>query len=191
MRRMHTGTALVLGGLLVIGLAGCGGSSDGEEVATAGGDNSSSATSSAAPDGGTQLEQALEYAECMRENGVPNFPDPNDQGQLAIDANELGGPDDPTYQAAAEACEQYLPGGGEPEEVDPEAVEQARQYAQCMRENGVPNFPDPSDEGGLNLDADTLGMDPNDPAFRAAEEACRDLPGAPSGAATQTGGSGA
>ena len=31
-------------------------------------------------------EQALKFAECMRDNGVKEFPDPDASGQLTIDA---------------------------------------------------------------------------------------------------------
>jgi hypothetical protein len=48
-------------------------------------------------------------------------------------------------------------------------------YAQCMRSHGVPNFPDPSAQGALDVDARKLGIDPQGPVFKAAEEACRSL----------------
>ena len=56
--------------------------------------------------------------------------------------------------------------------MDPEMQEKLRKYAQCMRENGVPNFPDPSDEG-MMIDGDKLGMDPRSDAFKAADQKCQ------------------
>ncbi len=47
-------------------------------------------------------------------------------------------------------------------------VSKGVRYADCMRKNGVPTFADPSSEGG----GIQLGTSP---AFKAAEEACRDL----------------
>lgn len=54
-------------------------------------------------------------------------------------------------------------------------------YAQCMRDNGVDNFPDPVDNG-INISG--TGLDPNLPEFKAAREACKHLlPSPPSGSA--------
>ena len=58
--------------------------------------------------------------------------------------------------------------------------------SQCMRDNGVADFPDPG-PNGLSLDG--TGIDPDSPEFRAAEEACQDLmpqsdPAGPSGSGT-------
>lgn len=59
-------------------------------------------------------------------------------------------------------------------------------FAVCMRSHGVPDFPDPSGGGGVNLPAN---LNPASPAFEAARATCmKKLPGggppAPSGAAT-------
>src|SRR5687768_18125310 len=45
-------------------------------------------------------------------------------------------------------------------------------FAQCMRDNGVPNFPDPVDDG-INLGG--TGIDRNTPEFKAAQKACEPL----------------
>lgn len=58
--------------------------------------------------------QNLKYAECMRAHGISDFPDPNSQGQLQIQAkpgSDLD-PNNPRFQAANRACQQYQPGGG-------------------------------------------------------------------------------
>ncbi|GLW30857.1 hypothetical protein [Actinoplanes regularis] len=70
------------------------------------------------PDGGEQkdktspeeIERAQQMAKCMRANGVPNFPDPGPNGEIALDADKLGtGPGDATFDAAEKACSKYLP----------------------------------------------------------------------------------
>ncbi len=43
-------------------------------------------------------------------------------------------------------------------------------FANCMRTHGVPNFPDPSSTGELNLGA--TGIDPQSPSFQAAQKTC-------------------
>ena len=140
-------------------------------------------------DGGTDTagdeddleEQALEFAQCMRENGVPDFPDPQvDGGRIT-----MGGPgggeefDQDAVEKAMEACEDLAPRGGgnfSPEEQQ-EMQDAFLAYAQCMRDNGY-DMPDPdfSDGGG----AFRLEGDPDDPAFEKAQAACEDkLPGRP------------
>jgi hypothetical protein len=42
-----------------------------------------------------------------------------------------------------------------------------------VRENGVPNFPDPDAEGRFNLKGVSTG--PDDPQIEAAMDACADL----------------
>ena len=47
---------------------------------------------------------ALKYATCMRSNGVPNFPDPNGQGLIQINATGDVEPSSPAFQKAQTAC---------------------------------------------------------------------------------------
>jgi hypothetical protein len=57
-------------------------------------------------------------------------------------------------------------------------------YSKCMRSHGVPNFPDPSPGGGIQLSS---GMSPFAPAFKAAQASCHLLlPGGGPGAAHPT-----
>jgi hypothetical protein len=45
-------------------------------------------------------------------------------------------------------------------------------FSECMRSHGVPNFPDPSPGGGIQLSS---GMDPSSPAFTTARASCQKL----------------
>jgi hypothetical protein len=112
--------------------AGCGGNDSG------GGGNAAAATQ----------EKAVKFAQCMRENGVSQFPDPDASGNLTIDGVVNGSgidPDGPTWQQAIDACKDLQPpgftGGGERSSSQQDA---ALQFAQCIRENGVADFPDPA-----------------------------------------------
>jgi hypothetical protein len=112
--------------------AGCGGSS------SSGGDGNASAANQ---------EKAVKFAQCMRENGVSQFPDPDASGNLTIDAVVNGSsidPDGPTWNHAIDACKDLQPPGFTGEERSSSQQEAALQFAQCIRENGVPDFPDPS-----------------------------------------------
>jgi hypothetical protein len=119
-----------------------------------------------------KAEAARAYAQCIRDNGVPDFPDPDANGELRGPAHEKQS--DPKFQAAQEKCRNLAP-GGEHQRSDPAAVEQLRKFSQCMRDNGLPDFPDPDANGQLR----GAGHEQQDtPTYRAAMEACRQkLPG--------------
>jgi hypothetical protein len=119
-----------------------------------------------------RTEAARAYAQCIRDNGVPDFPDPDANGQLRGPAHEKES--DPTFRAAQEKCRSLAP-GGEHQRSGPAFVEQMRQFSQCMRDNGLPDFPDPDADGQLR----GAGHEQQaDPTFRAAMAACRNkLPG--------------
>ena len=58
------------------------------------------------------MEAMLAYAQCMRDEGIAAFPDPNpESGDLELDGNAVG-IDTPQYQAADEACKHLLGDGG-------------------------------------------------------------------------------
>jgi hypothetical protein len=112
------------------------------------------------------------YAQCIRANGVPDFPDPDPDGRLRGPAHEQQ--DNPKFRAAQEKCRDLAP-GGEHQRSDPASVEQMREFSQCMRDNGVPDFPDPDPDGRLRGPGHEQQ---DDPKFRAAMETCRQkLPG--------------
>ena len=46
------------------------------------------------------------------------------------------------------------------------------ELARCMRAHGIANFPDPSAGGGIEL-APGSGLNPQSPAFQAAQTACK------------------
>jgi hypothetical protein len=93
----------------------------------------------------TGQEQAVKFAECIRDNGVSEFPDPDASGRLTIDAVVNGSsldPSTPAWKTAIGACEDLQrPGFTGDEEVTAEEQETRLEFAQCMRENGVKDFP--------------------------------------------------
>ncbi|MFG1605121.1 hypothetical protein [Actinoplanes sp. NPDC049265] len=122
--------------LLVVALGGCGGTDD----------TSAAPAPSKSADKITQLRA---YAKCMRENGV-DMPDPDGDGVLRAPAMKAGAPVDKKMEAASEKCLPLLPAdvGGAPQKMTPEDLAKARAQAKCMRENGVPDYPDPDPETG-------------------------------------------
>jgi hypothetical protein len=164
---MRTRGALAL--MLMLTLAGCAAKNGGDGVATA---NGAATTTAASPTPSTNPEDApLKFSQCMRQHGMSWFPDPQ-PGSGGLQIKIPPGQNKAKVDAAMEACKKFMPNGGKPEKLDPEALEQARQMSKCMREHGVPNFPDPNANGQINIDGDKVGAGPGDPTFDAAEKAC-------------------
>jgi hypothetical protein len=99
---------------------------------------------------------ALAYARCMRANGVASFPDPQPGGGFAFHASaEVIS--SPAFKAAQAKCSSLLGGplGAGAQTVSPQvqahALSQLRKVAQCMRQHGISDFPDPSTTRPTNL----------------------------------------
>jgi|HigsolmetaAR202D_1030399.scaffolds.fasta_scaffold44252_2 hypothetical protein len=166
---------LALGGLvLALAVGGCGGSDEGDGVATAGGTPSAKAAGNNAAGADQEREAMLRFSQCMRENGVPEYPDPKFEEGGGVNLSLPEGTSKEKVDAAEQKCRQYLPNGGEAKKPDPGVTEQLRAYSKCMRENGIEKFPDPTDQG-LQVNNEQLGMKPDDPRLKAAEEKCRQL----------------
>jgi hypothetical protein len=128
------------------------------------------------------LQQEVKFSQCMRANGVPAFPDPNPSGQFTIDGIANGSSLDanaPAFQQAMSTCKDLEPPGftGQTRSAQQQAA--ALKFAKCMRDNGVPDFPDPTADGPL-IDTTRIpsmaGKNPrSDPAFTAASQACSEL----------------
>ena len=96
--------------------------------------------------------QAVKFAECMRSNGVGDFPDPGASGKLTIDGIANGSSLDvstPAFKQAMSACKDLEPAGFTGSKRSPQQQQVALEFAKCMRENGVPDFPDPTPNGPL------------------------------------------
>ncbi|MEV6965040.1 hypothetical protein AB0M47_07970 [Hamadaea sp. NPDC051192] len=175
---MRIRAAIAIGLLATAALAGCS-KSDGDGVASANGTSSPSATAGAtgAVD---EKARALQFAKCMRENGLPDWPDPKFSDGGGVDLSAPDGADPAKVDVAMQKCKPYLPNGGEPQKLDPARLDQLRKYAQCMREHGLKNFPDPTDYG-FQLDGNTSGIDPASPAYQAADKECQKFAPPPAG----------
>jgi hypothetical protein len=123
--------------------AGCGGTRSGGGDKTAVTATPSSGVSGAA----TPRAKAVKFAECMRRNGVSAFPDPDASGTLTIDAVANGTSVDTSsaaFKHALGACEELEPSGFTGHRRTREEQKAALEFASCVRDNGVRDFPDPS-----------------------------------------------
>ena len=70
----------------------------------------------AGPAGGSNEHSALAFSRCMRAHGIPDFPDPNSQGNFDFAVPKGSGsgldPHNPRFQAANQACQHSQPGKG-------------------------------------------------------------------------------
>jgi hypothetical protein len=97
-------------------------------------------------------EKAVKFAECMRENGVSGFPDPDASGQLTIDGVLNGSgldPNAPAWKEAIGACKDLQPPGFTGHTRSAEEQDAGLRFAQCIRDNGVEDFPDPTPNAPL------------------------------------------
>ena len=167
--------------------AGCSSGSPRLGVANVG---SATPTVTTSPTGSTR-DQALAYSQCMRAHGILDFPDPDGNGGLRLQArpgSDLD-PNSSRFKAAEQACKSLQPTFSPEQQARAHAA--ALRYAKCMRDHGIKHFPDPDPQGRIQVSA-TPGsdLDPNNPLFKAADKACasqRGNGGGP-GAGLQTGG---
>lgn len=182
--------AMALTGLLATACAG------GSSPASAGG---AASAASAQASGTTRGQAALAYARCMRSHGVPDFPDPDSDGNFNLASNQQGGkgsgpkgrgsgaagsgPTSVTAQetAANQVCNHLLNSGTQLSAAQmAHALRQLVKYAQCMRAHGVPNFRDPhATNGGIGVPSgiaiDMSDIDQNSPQYMSASQACQSL----------------
>lgn len=118
----------------------------------------------------------VKYSECMRANGVTDFPDPNAQGQIAYGGISVT-PD--VWGKAVGACEDLQPPGWSTEaQRTPAQQDAALKFAQCMRANGVSDFPDPATARDPIIDTTKMPGESSArsiPGFQAAQDACSDF----------------
>ena len=129
---------------IVVVSAGCGGtrSSGGNDTAATPGTVGSGVNSTA-----TGRAKAVKFAECMRANGVGAFPDPDASGALTIDAVANGSSLDTSsaaFERAVSACKDLEPSGFTGRQRSPREQKAALEFARCIRDNGVQDFPDPA-----------------------------------------------
>jgi hypothetical protein len=157
-----------LAALAVVALIGVGCSDEPDENGSVGNTNA-------------DYENAVKFSECMRDSGVSEFPDPDASGGLTIDGVLNGSsldPSTPAWKQAIATCNDLQPPGftGD-EEVSAEEQDVRLEFAQCMRDNGVEDFPDPAKDAPL-VDTNLIPSSATEGGMtilNAAMETCGDL----------------
>jgi hypothetical protein len=152
-------------------------------IAACGGDPASEASAGNGPSQSEQeklREAGVKFAQCMRDNGVEKFPDPQADGSSQIRVGPESGIEPEEMEAAQKECQHLM------EDVRPqmseadqaEFKEQALEHARCMREHGI-DMPDPefSGDGKVTMKLKRGEVNPEDPEFQAAQKECGDAGG--------------
>ena len=183
-----------LAAVAAIALAACGGGSNSAHVASLGTSTSLGTTRSSSSGRSTATTLPTgdptrlldEWAACMRRHGDPNQVDPAVTANKVIDitwdpatpggfnGTNKGGQGN---SGPGQYCRQYLNEaqialqGGQPEK--PPDPAQLEKFSECMRANGVRDFPDPSPGGDLSISVNAGGdLNPNNPIFHNAAKLC-------------------
>jgi hypothetical protein len=171
---------MVVATLAVLALAACGSGSPSPTVPSLAGSSSGGSL--------THL-QALHLAgQCLRQHGIPNFPDPtvDATGAATIDKQALTGVPKALVSSALTQCRAALDRAGfhlgsqrqactspthSCSAPSPKQLQALVAYARCIRAHGIPTFPDPDPTtGALSLPP---GLTKLSPVFVAAQHACR------------------
>ena len=194
-RRLSTVRLAALVGIFTVAAAACGSSGSSAAGTTSrplsknGSSSSGNSPKSATASPAEFRKQLLAYAQCMRDNGVTNYPDPqfDANGNPQFNRSDRGSFDDlrnsPNFDKARTACESKRPDFGSQFQRHPGRAggdaKDLLKYAKCMRSKGV-DFPDPTfDANGrpqFNRDGapgGAQGQNRTDPTFQAAAQACR------------------
>ena len=174
-RRAATGIVLI-GMLALAALAGCAG----------GGRAGATASPSASGMTDAQLQVLVNnLVQCVRQNGAPGMPDvPVRNGHIVLpDENTVDQATKQNLDAARQACkavEDRIPPfvlennsdsqqAGGPTAAD---VPKLRVFAKCMRDNGMPDWPDPRADGSFPQDNPAVRQGKT-PQFVATIQACQ------------------
>jgi hypothetical protein len=137
-------------------LAGCG----------SGGRQPSGGTSAASqPDSST-----IAIVRCYRAHGDPSFPDPvydPSDGRWHFGISPGSAP-----ASTRQACQHLFPSVNSSPPVPQAQFEQLVRLAECIRQHGVPTWPDPSPDGAFGLPPSLLTKTP---AYVRAAAACQRL----------------
>jgi hypothetical protein len=133
-RRTATVTLLALGTAALMA-AGCGS----DAPSTAGTASHADASAPGESPALSAQEKGVKFAECIRAHGVRDFPDPDPKGDFAYGVSVTR----EVWQQATTACKSLQPPGALSSKRTPKEQSASLRFAQCIRANGVKDFPDP------------------------------------------------
>jgi hypothetical protein len=124
------------------GTAGSTGTASNTGTASTGTATASTGTATASSGANKKLtarDKAVKFAECIRAHGVRDFPDPNEKNQFQYGVSVTPA----VWTRATTACKDLQPPGTLSGKRTPKQQSASLRFAQCIRDNGVKDFPDP------------------------------------------------
>jgi hypothetical protein len=131
--------ALALVALSSLISAGCGSSAPSETGTAAGTAGTANSTGTGGAKRATDQDKGVKFAECIREHGVPDFPDPDAKGEFQYGVSVSPA----VWKQATTACKDLQPPGTLSAKRTPKQQSASLRFAQCVRDHGVKDFPDP------------------------------------------------
>ena len=128
-----------LAALATVALLGAGCSDGSAEQGDTAGSSATTVASGSESKQATARDRAVRFAECIRSHGVGDFPDPNEKNEF-----EYGVSVSPAvWKRATTACKDLQPPGTLSGKRTPKQQSASLRFAQCVRDHGVKDFPDP------------------------------------------------
>jgi len=154
--------ALVVAGAM----AGCA-KDDGQRVVSA---DPNARVSGAKPGNNSAGGDVAAFGKCMRDAGFSWWPDPDTSGR--IDSSPPAGVvvDEAKLSKAQQDCSSKYMNPAQAPAMSAEDIQTLKAYSKCMRDNGLPKFPDPDANG--NIDLGKAKIQDNTPAWKKATDAC-------------------
>jgi hypothetical protein len=149
---------IALAAVLPVMLGACGSGSSSSDP--------SSAQAGAGVSSGTAQAGVAQFAQCMRQNGVTNFPDPSN-GRFLLNGNVQN---NPHFNSAIQACQHLLGPCGISGGASGSQQSAQLAFAHCMQTHGVPSFPDPSGNGAIVA---PTSIDRNSATYQNAFNECK------------------
>ena len=114
-----------------------------------------------------RASSGVRLAECVRTHGYPQFPDPGGAFPPGIKQS-------PAFRTAWQKCLKLEPTGSSTgTQFNASQRATALTQVRCIREHGMPNFPDPTfPASGGELFPAIAGFNPASPAFKHATAVC-------------------
>lgn len=98
----------------------------------------------------TGTSSPIQLAQCARAHGLPNFPDPTQAPDGLWQFPPMA--DNQQLPSACAALKSRMGGQGPSHKAVSQAeIVKLRQFAQCMRQHGIPDWPDPQNDGSFVL----------------------------------------
>jgi hypothetical protein len=163
--------------LLGTGLAGC-------DAAGARGTGSASPSASGQAAHQQLLALGQEWVQCLRDHGLTRMPDAelSQDGYLSFTpANDYNWKDDlRQHRSIITACQpiedRYPPNAFRPkQQFSAEDLRKLNEYAKCIREHGIPAFPDPNAAGEFDVSGTPLANGMPASVRDKANDACKQI----------------